>query len=133
MAVRRATSRCATRIGVFKCPRFAAKPPAAWSRGLPKGGCIQCHGQDVKGGVHNSNAKTANKVPSLIYVADGYTKDELIAFISRGERDIPRMNPSGPEPPHFMPKWGPIINTDELSDIADFLFSLKPKGSDVGF
>jgi len=98
-----------------------------------KYGCFQCHGEDGKGGVRNTNAKTAEQVPSLIYVADGYTKEELIAFVSRGERNIPRMNPNGPEPPHFMPKWGPIINTNELSDIADFLFSLKPKGSDVGF
>jgi mono/diheme cytochrome c family protein len=98
-----------------------------------KYGCFQCHGQDGKGGVSNFNAKTAEQVPSLIYVADGYNKAELIAFISRGERVIPRKNPEGPEPPHFMPKWGPIINTNELSDIADFLFSLKPKGDNLGF
>jgi mono/diheme cytochrome c family protein len=98
-----------------------------------KYGCFQCHGQDGKGGVQNPNAKTAEQVPSLIYVADGYTKAELTAFISRGERVIPRKNPAGPEPPHFMPQWGKIISTNELSDIADFLFSLKPKGSDLGF
>jgi mono/diheme cytochrome c family protein len=98
-----------------------------------KYGCFQCHGQDGKGGVSNFNAKTAEQVPSLIYVADGYTKDELIAFISRGERHIPRKNPAGPEPPHFMPKWGPVISTNELSDLADFLFSLKPKGENLGF
>ena len=98
-----------------------------------KYGCFQCHGQDGKGGVPNLNAKTAEQVPSLIYVADGYTKAELIAFISRGERNIPRKNPAGPEPPHFMPKWGPIISTNELSDLADFLFSLKPKGENLGF
>ena len=98
-----------------------------------KYGCFQCHGQDGKGGVSNFNAKTAEQVPSLIYVADGYTKAELIAFISRGERNIPRKNPAGPEPPHFMPKWGPVISTNELSDLADFLFSLKPKGENLGF
>jgi mono/diheme cytochrome c family protein len=98
-----------------------------------KYGCFQCHGQDGQGGVSNPNAKTAEQVPSLIYVADGYTKAELIAFISRGERNIPRKNPAGPEPPHFMPKWGPIISTNELSDLADFLFSLKPKGENPGF
>jgi mono/diheme cytochrome c family protein len=54
-----------------------------------KYGCFQCHGQDAKGGVPNPNAKTAEQVPSLIYVADGYTKDELKSFIKRGERDIP--------------------------------------------
>ncbi len=98
-----------------------------------KYGCFQCHGQDGKGGVSNFNAKTAELVPSLIYVADGYTKAELLAFISRGERNIPRKNPAGPEPPHFMPKWGPVISTNELSDLADFLFSLKPKGENLGF
>lgn len=98
-----------------------------------KYGCFQCHGQDGKGGVSNFNAKTAEQVPSLIYVADGYNKAELMAFISRGERVIPRKNPEGPEPPHFMPKWGPIIDTNELSDVADFLFSLKPKGDNLGF
>jgi mono/diheme cytochrome c family protein len=98
-----------------------------------KYGCFQCHGENAKGGVHNPNAKTAELVPSLIYVADGYTKAELTAFISRGERNIPRMNPAGPEPPRFMPHWGGLISTNELSDLADFLFSLKPKGEDVGF
>jgi len=98
-----------------------------------KYGCFQCYGQNARGGVSNLNAKTAEQVPSLIYVADGYTKAELIAFISRGERNIPRKNPAGPEPPHFMPKWGPVISTNELSDLADFLFSLKPKGENLGF
>jgi mono/diheme cytochrome c family protein len=98
-----------------------------------KYGCFQCHGQDAKGGVTNPNAKTAEQVPSLIYVADGYTKEELIAFIKRGERNIPRMNPAGPEPPHFMPKWGPVIQDAELDDLAAYLFSLKPKGDNLGF
>jgi mono/diheme cytochrome c family protein len=98
-----------------------------------KYGCFQCHGPDGKGGVTNPNAKTAEQVPSLIYVADGYNKAELIAFIKRGERVIPRLNPNGPEPPHFMPKWDPIINDAEMSDLAAFLFSLKPKGEKLDF
>lgn len=98
-----------------------------------KYGCFQCHGADGKGGVSNFNAKTAEQVPSLIYVADGYNKTELLAFISRGERVIPRKNPNGPEPPHFMPKWGGIVTTNELSDLAKFLFSLKPKGDKLDF
>jgi mono/diheme cytochrome c family protein len=98
-----------------------------------KYGCFQCHGTDGQGGVSNFNAKTAEQVPSLIYVADGYNKAELLAFISRGERVIPRKNPNGPEPPHFMPKWGGIVTTNELSDLAEFLFSLKPKGDKLDF
>jgi mono/diheme cytochrome c family protein len=98
-----------------------------------KYGCFQCHGPDAKGGVPNPNAKTAEQIPSLIYVADGYTRDELINFIKRGERDIPRLNPAGPEPPHFMPKWGPIITDAELGDLAAYLLSLKPKEENPGF
>jgi mono/diheme cytochrome c family protein len=98
-----------------------------------KYGCYQCHGQDGKGGVSNANAKTAEQVPSLIHVADGYTKDELKRFIRTGERDIPRLNPAGPPPPHFMPSWSSIISSNELDDLPAFLFSLKPKGQDAGF
>ncbi len=98
-----------------------------------KYGCPQCHGPNGTGGVSNLNAKTAEQVPSLIYVADGYNKAELMAFIKRGERNIPRKNPTGPEPPHFMPEWKSIVNPDELSDISDFLFSLKPKGEKLDF
>ena len=99
-----------------------------------KYGCFQCHGADAKGGVANPNAKTAEQVPSLIYVADGYTKDELIAFISRGERNIPRMNPTGPAPPHFMPKWGRFDQQQSnWATWLTYLFSLKPKGDNLGF
>ncbi len=108
-------------------------PPDRGHIVFKKYGCFQCHGPDGKGGVSNFNAKTAEQVPSLIYVADGYNKAELLAFISRGERVIPRKNPNGPEPPHFMPKWGGIVTTNELSDLADFLFSLKPKGDKLDF
>jgi mono/diheme cytochrome c family protein len=108
-------------------------PPERGHEVFKKYGCFQCHGPDGKGGVPNTNAKTAEQVPSLIYVADGYNKAELLAFISRGERVIPRKNPNGPEPPHFMPKWGGIVTTNELSDLADFLFSLKPKGEKLDF
>ena len=39
-----------------------------------KYGCAGCHGPDAKGGVPNPNAKTAEQVPGLTFVADGYTK-----------------------------------------------------------
>jgi mono/diheme cytochrome c family protein len=43
------------------------------------------------------------------------------------------LNPAGPEPPHFMPKWGPVIQDAELNDLATYLLSLKPKGDNLGF
>jgi hypothetical protein len=50
-------------------------------------------------------------------VADGYTKDELKKFIMTGERDIPRMNLAGPEPPHFMPSWRVLRDTTEVAAV----------------
>jgi len=32
-----------------------------------------------------------------------------------------------------MPSWSNVISTNELNDLADYLFSLKPKGDNLGF
>ena len=71
-----------------------------------KYGCAGCHGPDGKGGVPNPNAKTAQQVPALTYVADGYTKPELRKLIQRGQREIPALDPARPPPPLYMPAWG---------------------------
>jgi mono/diheme cytochrome c family protein len=98
-----------------------------------KYGCIGCHGADAKGGVPNPNAKTADQVPGLIYVSDGYTKDELKARITKGQREITPMDAKRPPPPLYMPAWGGIIQDAELDDLVAYLMSLKPKGEDLGF
>jgi cbb3-type cytochrome oxidase cytochrome c subunit len=98
-----------------------------------KYGCTGCHGPDGKGGVPNPNAKTAEQVPGLIYVADGYTKAELKARIVKGQREIPALNPNRPPPPLYMPAWGSVIKDAEVDDLVAFLVSLKPKGEDLGF
>ena len=61
-------------------------------------GCAGCHGPDGKGGVPNPNAKTAQLVPDLIHVAEGYTKDELKARILKGQREITALDPNRPPP-----------------------------------
>ena len=66
-----------------------------------KYGCAGCHGADAKGGVPNPNAKTAEQVPGLIYVADGYTKDELKKRILNGQREITALDPKRPPPAAF--------------------------------
>ncbi len=98
-----------------------------------KYGCAGCHGVDAKGGVPNPNAKTAEQVPGLIYVADGYTKAELKTRIVKGQREIPSLDPKRPPAPLYMPGWGAVIKDAELDDLVAYLMSLKPKGEDMGF
>jgi mono/diheme cytochrome c family protein len=98
-----------------------------------KYGCAGCHGAEAKGGVPNPNAKTAELVPGLIKVAEGYTKDELKARILKGQREINSLDPKRPPPPLYMPAWQGAIRDAEVDDLIAWLISLKPKGEDVGF
>ena len=98
-----------------------------------KYGCAGCHGAEAKGGVPNPNSKTAEQVPGLIHVADGYTKAELKIRIQKGQREIPALDAKRPPPPLYMPGWGSVIKDAELDELVAYLVSLKPKGEDVGF
>ena len=98
-----------------------------------KYGCAGCHGAEAKGGVPNPNSKTAEQVPGLIKVAEGYTKDELKTRILKGQREIPALDPKRPPPPLYMPPWLGIIKDAEMDDLVAYLISLKPKGDDAGF
>ena len=81
----------------------------------------------------NPNAKTAELVPGLLRVADGYTKDELKARILKGQHEINALDPKRPPPPLYMPGWAGTINDAEVDDLIAYLVSLKPKGEDLGF
>jgi len=98
-----------------------------------KYGCAGCHGSDGKGGVPNPNSKTAELVPDLIHVADGYTKDELKDRILKGQHEINALDPKRPPPPLYMPGWAGTIKDAEVDDLVEYLFSLKPKGEESGF
>ena len=83
------------------------------------------------GGVPDANAKTAEQVPGLIRVADGYTKAELKSRIL-SRREIIALDPKRPPPPLYMPAWGAMMKDAEADDLVAYLISLKPKGEDVG-
>jgi mono/diheme cytochrome c family protein len=98
-----------------------------------KYGCAGCHGADGQGGIPNPNAKTAQQVPGLKYVAEGYTRDELKKRILDGQREIPVMDPQKPAAPLYMPPWRVKITEGELNDLMDYLISLMPKGEKLEF
>ena len=96
--------------------------------------CVTCHGAAGKGGVHNINAQTGQEVPALIHSADSYTKADLIAKIRAGVPVSAKLNPDGPVPPLHMPAFKDLLGSDEdMEALVKYLYSLKPKGEDVGF
>ncbi|MGA2659580.1 MAG: cytochrome c, partial [Verrucomicrobiota bacterium] len=98
-----------------------------------KFGCAGCHGLEAQGGIPNPNAKTAQQVPGLKYVSEGYTKDELRKRILDGQREIVSLDPHKPPAPLYMPPWRGKIAEGELSDLVEYLMSLTPKGEKLDF
>ena len=95
--------------------------------------CVACHGPAGKGGVHNFNSQTGQEVPSLIHVADSYTKADLIAKISQGVPITAKLNPDGPIPPLHMPAFKDLLSAQDMDSLVKYLDSLKPAGDNLGF
>ncbi len=119
-------------IGFIKTPALMA-PPERGKAVYRKYGCAGCHGSEGQGGVPNPNAKTAQQVPGLKFVSEGYTKEELRKRILDGQREIPSMDPRKPPAPLYMPPWRGKIAEGELSDLVEYLVSLLPKNEKTDF
>jgi len=119
-------------VGFLRIPALM-NPVARGKAVFKKYGCAGCHGPDGGGGVPNPNAKTAQQVPGLKYLAEGYTKDELKKRVLGGQREITPMDSKEPPPPLYMPGWSGKITEGELGDLVEYLFSLLPKGEKLEF
>jgi mono/diheme cytochrome c family protein len=91
-----------------------------------KFGCAGCHGEKGENGISNYNAH-GGKVPSLAYVAEGYTVPELKDKVRRGVQPVEKADPKGPVPPLWMQKWGERITEEELDNLVSYLISILPK------
>jgi len=87
-------------------------------------GCVGCHGRAGKGGYPNNNV-FGGKIPALIYVADGYTKEEMKEKIRKGVKPA-KADPNGPNPLIFMPPWGEVLLENEIDAVAEYILSLRP-------
>jgi mono/diheme cytochrome c family protein len=88
-------------------------------------GCVGCHGQNATGGVPNPNSQ-GGEIPSLIHVADDYTRAEVEDIIRNGKAP-PLADPKKPVPPLYMPVWKNTLNKEDINTIIDYLWSLRPK------
>lgn len=88
-------------------------------------GCVGCHGLEVQGGVPNPNSQ-GGEVPSLVHVADDYTKPEVAGIIRNGKMP-PLENPKKPAPPLYMPAWKQVLTDEEINRVVEYLWSLQPK------
>ncbi len=119
-------------VGFLKMPG-SVSPVERGKAVYKRYGCAGCHGADGQGGVPNPNAKTAQQVPGLKFVSEGYTKEELRKRVLDGQKEIPAMDPKKAPPPLYMPPWRGKIAEGELNDLVEYLFSLTPKGEKLEF
>jgi mono/diheme cytochrome c family protein len=119
-------------VGYLKIPALMS-PIDRGKAVYKKYGCAGCHGPNGQGGVPNPNAKTAQQVPSVKFVAEGYTVAELEKRVLDGQREITAMDTNKPAPPLYMPAWRGKISEGELKDLVAYLMSLMPKGEKLEF
>lgn len=89
-------------------------------------GCILCHGVNGEGGVKNSNAQTAEQIPAMTYVAEGFTVEEFNQKVLKGVSEIAKLDPEGQVPPFVMPAW-PEMSSSELNDLRKYVWNLYPE------
>ena len=89
-------------------------------------GCAGCHGANGHGSRQNWNYLHGQQIPSLTFVKEAYTTEELKAFIQRGKQPVDRLDPHRPVPPLYMPAWRDKIRGADLDNLVDYLYSLAP-------
>lgn len=88
--------------------------------------CSACHGAAGIGGVYNVNAQTGGMINGVRFVAETYSKQDLAKKILDGVPTVPKADPNGPNPPLAMPAYRGIIGVEEMGDLVNYLYSLRP-------
>lgn len=95
--------------------------------------CIACHGAGGVGGVYNANAQTGGLINGVRFVAETYTKEDLAKKILEGVPVVPKADPNGPNPPLAMPSYRGIVGVEEMRELVNYLYSLRPPGESAQF
>ncbi len=117
----------------FKAAPKAPIPEPTYTSKIEQGkavfqryGCVACHGVNGRGGIRNKNMEMAEEVPPLVYVAEGFTKEELKQTIRNG-RYPAKADSSGLSPPLWMPAWKEKLSEEEMDALVEYLMSLHPE------
>ena len=94
-----------------------------------RAGCVACHGADGAGGFPNNNVP-GGKIPALSGVSETFTKAELVLKIGRGVPSPVKADAKASEPLVSMPSWSEVLDGAEISAVADYLLTLKPRRSE---
>ncbi len=86
-------------------------------------GCVTCHGKAGVGGYPNNNV-VGGLIPAINTVKDTFSREELIKKIAQGVRHPVKVDPSGPEPLLYMPRWSAKLKVDEIEAVTDYLMTL---------
>jgi cbb3-type cytochrome oxidase cytochrome c subunit len=94
-------------------------------------GCLGCHGIEAKGGVPNPNSQSG-EIPSLLHVADDYTKAEVAKIIEKGKM-APVADVKKPNPPLYMPAWRNVLTDEDIHRIIEYIWSLRPQQKEAAW
>lgn len=118
--------------------RFRVPGPAPAEEPLPadsvargralfvKVGCVGCHGVEGRGGMINKNMDLGEEVPPLVYVSEGYNREQIKEIIREGKTPA-RAQRDGPSPPLWMPSWKQKLSDEEIDSLVDYLLTLHPE------
>ena len=62
-------------------------------------------------------------MPSLLHVAQDYTKEEVAVIIRNGKMP-PSQDTAKPPPPLYRPSWKSVLAKEEVDQIVEYLWSL---------
>ena len=91
-----------------------------------RAGCVACHGAEGRGGHPNPGAR-GGVIPALAALMGTYKKEELVARVRAGVTPETGGAPAAVS----MPAWAGVLSDLELSELADYLLSLAPKGEEA--
>lgn len=113
---------------VFRADALGATTSAV-ARGTEvyaKYGCANCHDKNRTGRFLNPNTGTNGQAGEVNFAAEGYTRADLRTKILGSITDESNVRRAARF--YRMPRWAGQMSAQEVEDLVEFLWNLRPKG-----